>query len=215
MTAPQLRLVINGRLNEALRAMEDAQARATTQIIRNKGRQLQRNLRKDVRNAGLGSLEKAVRLSLFPRRGSSLNAAHEVFSKAIVRRSGRRIDLLTVYDEGATIRAGAGSFLVIPVGVPGSTRRRRQLTPQDFPEGTFDRIPTRTGFLLRFRRTGRAAFILVNSQNPITIDPSLRILTTTNRVYANTAELLARRADRLTQQAFDKVARKPPVIIGG
>ena len=127
MVAPQVQLAIRGRLNEVLQQFPKADARAVTAVIRNKGRQLQRNLRKELDREGLGNLANAVRLEFEPEKGTSLRAAHEITSKAIVRRPRGDADLLTVFDEGRTIRARPGSFLVIPLtGITGRRRRRRR-----------------------------------------------------------------------------------------
>lgn len=63
--------------------------------------------RADLRNAGLGSLEKTWRTDLFPRRGLAWDPAALIYSNADI--------IVGAFDEGATIRPRDGGKLAIPL----------------------------------------------------------------------------------------------------
>lgn len=166
----QVSLALRGDLQKFMNAEVKAGKRAVTTTIRRRVNRLKNDLRRQIKRAGLGErLGKTVRGDTFPKRGTSLNAAGRVSSKAIVKRPGGVADLITLLDTGATIKAGAGKALVIPLpaagrgrGVKGDPVSRK---PSDFPEGTFSMIPSRNRktAVLVFRsgaKKGQAGFIL-------------------------------------------------------
>lgn len=104
---------------------------AVTRGLREAGAGLKLELRRDTTQAGLGRrLANAWRSANYPRRGHSLGAATEVFSKAK--------KLHEVFDRGATIRSKNGFWLAIPTeDVPKVNYRRAKITPSNWPEHRF------------------------------------------------------------------------------
>lgn len=73
---------------------------------------LKNAVRREVRRAGLFGVENAVRDEVFPAKGVASDPKGRVTSKAIYKRPGGLVDLLTVFREGAVILAH-GLFLLI------------------------------------------------------------------------------------------------------
>jgi hypothetical protein len=82
------------------------EVRRTTTLIQNAQRRVVR--------AKLGpKLANTVRSETFPASGIAANPKGRVFSKAIYKRPGGLVDLLTVFREGAVIHARSGGFLAV------------------------------------------------------------------------------------------------------
>lgn len=104
---------LRGDFRKHVGAIERAHKRAATTTVRRAGTVLKNAVRRDVKRAGLGAgIEKALQDRVFPARGVASDPAAEVFSKAIYKRPGGLVDLITVFKEGATIMA-RGLFLLI------------------------------------------------------------------------------------------------------
>ncbi len=110
---------LRGDFRKHVAAIERAHKRAATTTVRRAGTNLKNALRRDVKRAGLGAgVEKAVQDRVFPASGVAFSPAVEVFSKAIYKRPGGLVDLITVFKEGAVITA-RGLFLLIGKRVRG------------------------------------------------------------------------------------------------
>lgn len=117
-------------MEKELAAGEQASMRAMRSVA---GRAKQR-LRDQVTGAGMGQrLANTWREEVYPRRGSSLNAAALVFSRAP--------QIVRAFNEGVTIRSANGFYLAIPTeAVPknlsfvdpgsGTFRRNARATPR-------------------------------------------------------------------------------------
>ena len=167
----QVSLALRGDLQAFLDAEVKGGKAAVTTIIKRRATNLKNNLRRQVLRAGLGvRLGKTIQSNVYPKRGTSLNAAGLVRSKALYKRPGGLVDLITVLDEATTVRAGVGKALAIPLPAAGRGRGVKNdpvsRKPSDWPAGTFAFIPNKDGktALLIFKsgpRKGQAAFILV------------------------------------------------------
>lgn len=113
-------------------------ASARTSVIRRRTAALKKNLRGDVERAQLGKLGRAVQSRVIDREtkanlargGAGLDPEGAVFSKALVKgRPGGLVDLITVFDQGATITASGAKWIAIrnPAVV-----RNRKSTPATF-----------------------------------------------------------------------------------
>lgn len=127
----RLRAAIEGNLHQAMRAESRAMATAVTTGVREATEGLQRDLRADVVNAGLGyRVARAWRKKLYPNDG--VNAAGMVWSNAshIIRAN-----------EGATIKSQDGFFLAIPTeNAPRRGVGGKRISPSNFPEHRFGRL---------------------------------------------------------------------------
>ena len=143
---------------------------AVTSVIRSRTTSLKTAIRKQVKHAipraeNPERLANTVRGITFPKRGTSLNAAGQVYSVATYKRSGGIVDIITVLEEGATIKTRAGGFLAFPVsdrvkgrGTKGNPVSR---SPTSFPAGTFTFKPSpKGGGVLVFTGTREVAYIL-------------------------------------------------------
>jgi hypothetical protein len=195
----QVHITLRGNIAGLTAASQRALDEAATSVIRRKTRGIQRALRTQIKRAGLGNLGNALRMEFEPRSGSSVNARGRVFSKALVKRAGGTTDLITLFDEGATIRPRQGRFLAIPTAAAAALkgrRRRGQLTPRMFGPGALvfraggDR---RTGVLALKADPRVIVFVLVRT---VRLRKRLAIQQAVERQLANTDALLAREFDR-------------------
>ena len=147
---------VSGKVSAATAAEIAAGKRAVTGTFRGKTDEIKQAMRQQIRAAGLGrgqgrDLAKALRGQTYPQRADSLNAKGVVFSVSrYKRRAGGPIDLVTVFEEGASIRPVAGRFLAIPTPAAGQAQGPgrggpRKAMPSDFPEGTLDYVPQSRG----------------------------------------------------------------------
>ena len=111
----ELRLALRGDLAPWLRANGEAVAPAVTSVIRRKTNLLKKRLRRHVEQAGLGErLAKTIRGATQPPRGNSVQTAGLVFSAAIYKqRPGGPIDLIDVFNTGATVSAKTAKGLFV------------------------------------------------------------------------------------------------------
>jgi len=198
-----LRLAITGDLRRQLDAEADAGRRAVTSVVRRKTNQLKNSIRRQIRRAGLGArLEKTVRGDAYPVRNHSFNARGLVYSKAYVKtgRSGR-IDIITTFDEGATVRPRRGRFLALPTENAPRGARGRALSPSE-SRLNFILVPAsdrrHAGLLLHPAPPHPVAYVLVRE---VRIRPRLNIDRAVTRALANVDELIARQWDRNARNA--------------
>ncbi len=106
-------------------------SRAVTAGIKEAGRGLKGDLRKQVVAAGLGPrLARTWRERTYPRNKSSMRAATLVWSKAP--------QIIRTFDEGAVIRSKSGLWLAIPTPVaPKRGVGGKRINPSNFPEHRF------------------------------------------------------------------------------
>lgn len=111
-----VQIAAEGNLNAFMRAREKGVASAVTRAVRAITGGLQRELRRQVRRAKFQSkgLEQLVRARTEPRKGYTPDAEGLVYSNARVMRNGEEVDLLEVFDSGATIKSKGGKWLAIP-----------------------------------------------------------------------------------------------------
>ena len=166
MALGAFRYVIHGHDPRRVAAVVDEAAQAAVaRVLRQRVNALKNDLRRLILAAGLGQkLANTVRGILFKDRNGFLQGA--VFSKALYRRRGGLVDLLTVFQQTTTI-TGLGKFLVIPLSDRKAGRdNRARATPADFPAGSLERVPTRrAGVYLLVEKggsaIGTARFLLV------------------------------------------------------
>ena len=136
----QFDAAIRGKLKAEMAAEVKAGEGAVTAVIRRRTLKLKQDVRAQISSAGLGErLGNAMRDRFYPSRGASLSATGVVASRAIYKRPGGLVDLITVFQEGATINARGGKYLAIPVGV-GKNESLRNFDSKDI-----DLIPFRNG----------------------------------------------------------------------
>jgi len=106
-------------------------SKAVTAGVKDAGRGLKGDLRKQVVAAGLGPrLARTWRENTYPRGKSSMRAATLVWSKAP--------RIIRIFDEGAVIRSKSGLWLAIPT--PAAPKRGvggKRINPSNFPEHRF------------------------------------------------------------------------------
>ena len=106
-------------------------SKAVTAGVKEAGRGLKGDLRKQVVAKGLGPrLARTWRETTYPRGKSSMRAATLVWSKAPL--------IVRTFDEGAVIRSKSGLWLAIPT--PAAPKRGvggKRINPSNFPEHRF------------------------------------------------------------------------------
>lgn len=135
MMATVAEILFDGpRYSAMLRQDAAALRAASATVVRSRTAALKTALRKQVEGAGLGGkLAKAIRSQVITLQGAEGSIQGRVWSKALVKRPGGRADLITVFDEGATILARSGKWLAIPL--PGAPRKGlRRARPDDYPQ---------------------------------------------------------------------------------
>lgn len=142
----KLELNVQGDLAAMMAAEIAAGERAVTAAMREAGTNLKTAWRGQITGAGLGQrLANSIRSEVFPRAGTSLNAAALVWSKAPV--------IVGAHDAGPLIRSRRGLWLAIPTPAAGKAFGGRRITPEAWER--------RTGLRLRFvyRRTGPSLLV--------------------------------------------------------
>lgn len=112
-----IRAAVRGNLDGFLKDLGDAVPRARTLAVRRVGTRVRDYIRKSIVAAGLTGkkfvggtgfrnkqFEKSIQLVNEPKQGFSISPRSVVISKAIVNRPSGKVDLVTVFQEGATIR---------------------------------------------------------------------------------------------------------------
>ena len=138
---------ITGSIMAGMRAEMRTIDRAVTAGIKEAGRGLKADLRKQVVSAGLGArLSRTWRDRMYPNKGH--DAATLVWSKAP--------QIIHTFDEGAVIKSKSGVWLAIPT--PAAPKRGvggKRINPSNFPEHRF-------GPLRFVYRRGRPSLLVVD-----------------------------------------------------
>jgi len=182
---------------------------AVTSVVKSKTRSITKAVQREVRRGGFERgqsgqpLDQTVKGTVYPRRGRSIEAAGRVASKAVYRRPGGDVDLLTVFKEGATVRAGGGRFLAIPTNAAPFREGRggtRAATPAQYTGPTA---------VFRVRRDLLAVYDPTRRPDPqgrpvvlwwlvpqVTLAPRIDPDRAYRRLIANIDDLIARRWER-------------------
>ena len=124
----------------------EAGQKAVTSVMRDAGRDLQDEWRRQITNASLGPrLARTIRSEVYPKGRNSLNAAAMVWTRAPV--------IVDAHNTGPLIRAKGGFWLAIPTEAAGKGRNGKRPTPGEWE--------ARTGLKLQFipRRSGPSLLI--------------------------------------------------------
>lgn len=104
---------ITGDFRTNLAKIEQAHRQAATSATKRAGTTLKNAGRREVERGGLGKgIANSIRDQAFPPRGTSLDPAVIVYSKAVYKRPGGLVDLITVFREGATVVLALGLLLI-------------------------------------------------------------------------------------------------------
>ncbi|MCP4541399.1 MAG: hypothetical protein GY832_30080 [Chloroflexi bacterium] len=134
---------ITAAMDEEMRRID----KAVVGGIKEAGRGLKGDLRKQVVSSGLGTrLARTWRDRAYPNKGR--DAATLVWSKAP--------QLIRIYDKGALIKSDSGYFLAIPTAqAPKYADGRKKINPTNFPEHRY-------GPLRFVYRRGRPSLLVVD-----------------------------------------------------
>lgn len=145
----RLTAAFEGNLQRFLATELDRAEIAVTSAVRDATTGLKNRMRSQVTAAGLGSrLARTWRGDVYPQRGSSLNAAGEVYTKAE--------KILSGFEDGTVIRSKDGFWLAIPT--PNAPKRimGKKVTP--------GRLERARGIRLQFVYRKRGSSLLVANQ---------------------------------------------------
>lgn len=176
MLSVQWEMAARGDLRKLPAAVADAHTRA----IRSATTRLKNQGRRQLSRAGLARLAPAWRGEVrsasgadITRRGQDADPTGVVYSKAIRKGSpGGAVDLIDVFETGATIRARGGQYTAIPTAAAGG---RRAVPISAHSAGTFRLVPVgrkpgrlrrggvRVAFVAVHRETGAVWYLLVPS----------------------------------------------------
>jgi hypothetical protein len=163
MVALQIKMALQGRLDQYDRAL----ATAETGAVRSAVNRIRTQGRRQIQKAGLGRLVKTWRGVVtgesgqnLTRRGATLDPTGRVYSTAAVK--GRVDDLLDVFEKGMVITPKGGRFLAIPTALAGG---RRALPAASYPEGTFRLVPV--GARGRGKRTAQRYVLVHKARNEV------------------------------------------------
>lgn len=124
----------------------EAGQKAVTSAVRDAGKDLQDDWRRQITSAGLGQrLARTIRSEVYPKGRNSLNAASMVWTRAPV--------IVDAHATGPLIRSKDGFWLAIPTEAAGKSRSGKRPTPGEWE--------ARTGLRLRFiyRKNGPSLLI--------------------------------------------------------
>ena len=108
----RFKAAVRGDLKAWVAKEQRAGAGAVTTVVRRRVTAAKRNLRAQVRGKVDPNLQNSVRATTDPKKGQSFKIIGKVYSSAIYKkRKGGIVDLITVFDEGAVIRAAPGEYL--------------------------------------------------------------------------------------------------------
>lgn len=203
------RMAVRGDIRRVMEAEKKAGAGAVTSGIRRRTIALQRNIRRQIEGAGLGSrLPKTIRAAVYPERKESLSAKGRVQSNALYKkRPGGLVDLITVFDEGATVRAQGGKFLIVQLGTGAQSGAKQRAKAPTIDPRTMAIIPLRSGkgFLVVRRDTsayrrrsgrgywGEPLYLLIPQ---VTVRKRLDLDSLTARAWDGLPELIVREWER-------------------
>jgi len=118
----QLGVKLEGDFKQMMVDKGLADEKAATKAIRRASTGLKNEVRGQIKSAGLGQrFANTIRSKIYPERRDSINAAGWIYASA---KSSKDRFYTNVFEEGATIRAGSGKWLAMPinVGYVGSKR---------------------------------------------------------------------------------------------
>jgi hypothetical protein len=216
----RIEAAFEGRLDELLRQEAKVLLRATNSGVRRTTTILQRELRRDVKSAGLGKLVNSVRRSVkLPRGGKRTENSVEgfVYSSADYKRAGGKVDILLTYEQGGSIQPLRKQWLAVPLDGVGRGRGGRgganaRLRPEDFPQGSLYFRPTRNPKV--------ALLVLRARYGNNGVDQPMFLLIKQSRVKPRFSR---RRADAAAQselfnliaEAYERFGRKAGIIDDG
>ena len=144
----KLAATITGSIKAGIEAELRTISKAVTAGVKEAGRGLKGDLRKQVVSAGLGArLSRTWRERTYPNKGH--DAASLIWSKAP--------QIIRTFDEGAVIKSKSGLWLAIPT--PSAPKRGfggKRINPSNFPEHRF-------GPLRFVYRRGRPSLLVVDA----------------------------------------------------
>jgi hypothetical protein len=143
----EFQVAIKGDLEKFMADLVQSKKKVATNVNRKAARRTRRNLRKEIqsafdidrasRRASGMALEDTVRVADTPRRGYAFENMSVVYSKATYAKGrAAKIDLLSVFETGATIRARGGNWVAIPTDDAPLRAGRggaRRATPDEYP----------------------------------------------------------------------------------
>jgi hypothetical protein len=149
----RLTATLSGDLRKLLAEEVRAAESAVTAGVRQAGKGLKSELRRQVSGAGLGGrLANAWRDRHYPNQ--KVDAASLVWSKAP--------QIIRAFDEGAVIRSRRGRWLAIPTkNAPGKGTDGKRISPSTFPE-------QRLGRLRLVARPGKPPLLVVDGMRAST-----------------------------------------------
>lgn len=118
----RLLAALQGDLKQMMADELKTAERAVTTGVRQATDGLKAELRNQIASAGLGQkLANTWRGQVYPKGGTSLNAAGFVWSKAP--------EIVNAFGNGVTIRSSHGFFLAIPTEAAGKSAMGKRITP--------------------------------------------------------------------------------------
>lgn len=157
-----LKLALAGKLSVIAGEIDDMYRQAAATVFKRRLTALKNAVRREIIAAGLGQrLANAIRSRLFRTSAGELGGA--VFSNARLRRPGGRVDLISAFQGDISV-TGNGKYFAVNLTDQRSGRdNRSRATPGDYPDGTFQLVPThRAGtFRLVDKRSGDTVFLLI------------------------------------------------------
>lgn len=120
----RIKMAVEGNLDKMMERRRKGVASAVTRAVRSVTFGLQREIRRQVRKANFrkDGLDRLVSAKVFPRKGFEPDAEGAVYSNARIKRGGQEIDLIEVFDKGATITGSGGKWLAIPTADAATKR---------------------------------------------------------------------------------------------
>jgi hypothetical protein len=192
-----LGLAVRGRAEIVLRAEQQAIPQARTAEVKLRTRQLRDRGRGQIIAAGLGARLAKAWKSVEPTKIVD-NPRGAAFSKAIYKRAGGFVDLITAYEEGARI---AG---VQTIPLPTAPRKgNRFARPGDYPRDAIRFGKDEDGTVIVFLN-GKPAWVLVRS---VTVKRKLNLHQLHDRITAGMDDAIAKRIDRQASAAGKRAAK--------
>ena len=190
-----IRTALTGPLpGEVAKAEIAAAGAALAGEFRNTGTLVKNAFRRQVKRAGLGKLELAVRMEAKPAKGPSLDPRVRIFSKALAKRKSGIVDILEAFDSGVTLPGGWYAIATDRAGRDG----RGRATPKTY--GTFLKLvpfgPRLAALVPREERRPPYAVYFWVVPGPITLRKRTDFARDFARLMAGLPERLAKRWDR-------------------
>lgn len=132
----QLQMALRGRLNEYFKAEQAAVQKGIRGALRATAFAVRRDIRRQMKSAGLGKgrLQKALNVKSLPASSNGDQAvrlrSYAVYPQKTYRPGGK-VDLISLFSQGATIRAANMRFLAIPTPEDPMGRRGMRARPEE------------------------------------------------------------------------------------